>query len=420
MNPTSLLRGFDDELQTYFEKEIERQNSSLSFIPDENSTSPLCAAIMGSVLINALTSPSLNRAEHLESITQRRLCELFGAEHANIKTLNIEAASRVVFHALTQRGDVVMSLDMRKREHCNSPDLSFRFVNFGVDPITQTLDLDALERQAVQCKPNLIILSPVNYPLNIDYERIFKIARNVGALVWCDMSQTAGLVAGGAAITSPVPYADVVTFRAHGAMQGPQSCVILCRKEYAAALDREMYVSGHKGLLTAQLAALSARVREMQDQTYRDYIKQVVDNARALAEGLKRGGLNLICGGTDSHLVMIQTGGISARGAQELLSDSGIQVRICDMLTSNPLVKYEAVRFSSLPATTRGVSTAQMGDLGESIARYLKNPDDANARGLQELVALITGGLPVFSQRWINKALLDNLPSTAWQVHPLS
>ena len=410
MNPLNVIRGFDPDLYTYFENELEHQRLSLSFIPDENSTSPLCAAIMGSVLVNSSRNISASRLVGLESLTANRLCNLFGAEHANVRTITIEAASRVVFQALTKRGDVVMSLDLRKKEHCNSENLAYRFVNFGVDPATGRINYDKLLKQAKECKPQLIIISPINYPLSIDYKRCAVIAKECGAILWSDISQTAGLIAGGE-MPSPVPYADVVTFTAHGGMQGPQSSVILCTNELASAIDRVVLTSGHNGLQTAQLAALSARVHEMQDSVFSEYSKAVVENAKALAEGLKAGGMRLLCDGTDSHLVIVnaKSCAISSRGAQELLADIGINVRICQMLTDDPNVKYDAIRFSTLPSTTRGIHKDQLKALGEEIGKFLYHPDDNNTRILHEKVSKITVGLPVFFKGWLTDTVKENL-----------
>lgn len=417
MNPLNVIRGFDPDLYTYFENELEHQRLSLSFIPDENSSSPLCSAIMGSVLVNSSRNVSASRLVGLESLTANRLCNLFGADHANVRTITIEAASRVVFQALTQRGDVVMSLDLRKKEHCNSEQLAYRFINFGADPATGHLDYEAIEKQAMEVKPKLIILSPINYPLSIDYERCSKIAKASGAILWCDISQTAGLIAGGV-LKSPLPYADVVTFTAHGGMQGPQSSVILCSNEIASSIDRVVLTSGHNGLQTAQLAALSARVHEMQDPIYKSYSQAVVDNAKALAKGLKDGGMRLLCDGTDSHLVIVnaKSCAISSRGAQELLSDVGINVRICQIQTSDPNVKYDAIRFSTLPSTTRGISEEQLYDLGVQIGKFLYHPDDSNTKKLHENVSKITVGLPVFFTGWLSDIVKENLQRTSFMT----
>lgn len=146
MNLLNIIHGFDSELYNFYESELERQYYSLSFIPDENSISPLCSATMGNVLVNTQHSTPYSNGNFIEKLTAKRVCELFNGEHANVKSLTIEAASRVVFQALVQRGDTVMSLDLRKKEHCNSESLVYHFVNFGLDPKTQHLDYDALKR----------------------------------------------------------------------------------------------------------------------------------------------------------------------------------------------------------------------------------------------------------------------------------
>ena len=417
MNPLNVIRGFDPDLYAYFEKELEYQRLSLSFIPDENSTSPLCAAIMGSVLVNTIRHFSYNRVEGLEPLAAKRICELFKADHANVRPITIEAASRVVFQSLTRRGDVVMSLDLRKKEHCNSENLAYRFVNFGVDPQSGKLDMDAVEKQALECKPQLIIVSPINYPLSLDYERFADIAHKCGAILWCDISQTAGLIAGGV-LPSPLPYADVVTFSAHGAMQGPHSSVILCSNKYASSIDRMAITAGHNGLQSAELAALAARMSEMKDPVYSRYVHTVVDNAKALAEGLAAGGAKVLFGGTDSHLVIIDTKGcaVSARGAQELLMEAGVNVRICTMLTSDPNIKYDAVRFSTLPSTTRGANANQMREMGKIIAQFLQRPDEAHIKELKEKVSLITVGLPAFYDQWLSDIVRENLSRMSYMT----
>ncbi len=412
MDPLNLIRGFDADLYTYFEKELEHQHLSLSFIPDENSTSPMAAAIMGSVLVNTSGNAiNFQRMSKVESLTARRICSLFKAGHANIRTITIEAASRVVFQSLTRRGDVVMSLDLRKREHCNSESLAYRFVNFGIDPITQRLDMDAIERQAKTCRPQLIIVSPINYPLNIDYARFAKIAAEVGAILWCDISQTAGLIAGGM-ISGPMPHADVVTFAAHGAMQGPQAAVIMSSAQIANAIDRTAVSSGHKGLQTAQLASLAARLEEMSDPAHEAYARRVVENAKALAEGMASGGLTLVSGGTETHQVIVDSKScaMSARGAQELLAEAFINVRICMVLTQDPTVRYEGIRFSTLSASTRGATPENLREIGAAIADFLTHPYETNGRVLREKVLALTKDLPDFCEDWMPEGVRANLP----------
>lgn len=410
MNPLNIIQGFDQELYQYFETELEHQHYSLSFIPDENSISPLCSAMMGNVLVNSYHNTAFQINASLENMTADRICKLFNAEHANVKTITIEAASRVVFQALTQRSDVVMSLDLRKKEHCNSEALAYRFVNFGLDPETQHLNMDVIEQQVKEHKPRLLILSPINYPLNIDYARFADIAKSVGAILWCDISQVAGLVTAGV-MPSPLPHADVVTFTSHGALQGPHCSVIISSKQYASAIDRVAISSGHAGLSSAELAALSARLLEMQTPEYKTYCRQVLDNASALAAGLSEAGLKLIGGGTQSHLVVVDTKNcaLSARGALESLAECGVLVRTCQVQTADPKVKFDAVRFSTMPVTTRGLEAHACKKLGHCIAKFLLNPNTENQSKLQEEVRELTLPLPMFNVRFLCEAVKNNL-----------
>ena len=406
MNSLNLVKSFDKELYSYFVKELERQHAAISFIPDENSTSPICAAIMGSVLVNSTNCLNLGKSDTLENLVVSRLCKVFNAPFASVKTITIEAASRVVFKALTKRGDVVMSLDLRKKEHCNSETLAYRFVNFGIDPDTQELNMDEIERLANTHKPKLIIVSPVNFSLPINFERFAKIAKACGSLLWCDLSQTASLTAAGT-LENPMKYADVVTFSTHGAMQGPQAAVILCKKDLAGDIQRSETLAGHNGLTSPQLCSLAARLHEMENDGFKQYCHDVVANAQALAAGLQAGGMKIISGRTQSHLVMIDTKAcaISARGAQELLADLGVHVRITQVLTNDPNVKFDAVRFSSLPATTRGITKEQMEKLGRYIGKYLTKPDDENASKITKLVTSLTSTLPAIDRKYMDPTI---------------
>lgn len=410
MNPLSIVRGIDEDLLELFEQELENQQTSLSFIPDENPTSPICAALMSSILVNSSKSYSDTRHTKLESLTIKRLCSLFDAKYANVRTVTIEAASRVVFQALTKRGDVIMSLDLRKKEHCNSENLAYRFINFAIEPNSGMLDYDDIEKQALECKPQMIIVSPINYPLTIDYKRLSKIAKLCGAYLWCDISQVAGLVAA-KVLPSPMPYADVVTFTSHGAMQGPQAAIILCSDELSSSIDRVVLSSGHCDLQSSQLSALAIRIKEMQNEVYTKYAQEVLENAKALSRGLLSSGVKLIANGTQTHLVMVDTKNcaLSARGLQELLAETGILVRICTIYTNDPNVKYEAVRFSTFACTTRNIKTSQLEKLGQCIGDFLQHPDDEHMKKLQELRSISTMGLAQVSPIWLTDEAKNNL-----------
>ena len=189
-------------------------------------------------------------------------------------------------------------------------------------------------------------------------------------------------------------------------MQGPQAAVILSTHEIANVIDRANQTSGHRGLMTPQLAALAVRMHEMSMPLHKDYAQSVINNAKALATGLTEGGMKIFCGEPQSHLVMIDTRNcaLSARGAQELLAELGIGVRICNMLTAYSEVKYEAVRFSTLPVTTRGLDENGLITLGRNIGTFLQNPSDEKSKELAALVASLTENLPIFNPKWLDSS----------------
>lgn len=406
MDLLKVAAEFDPELNEFFTKETARQLNTLSFIPDENSISPACATVLGNVWVSSSNSTSLGRTDELEKIVEKRLCEVFNSPCASVRTVTIEAASRVVFNALTERGDVVMSLDLRKKEHCNSEHLAFRFVNFGINNDTREINMKEVEKLAKENKPRLIVVSPVNYSQKIDFKHLSKIAKDVGAYLWCDISQTAGLVASGL-LDNPVPYADVVTLSTHGAMQGPQSAVILCKNEIFGDIRRAETISGHKGLLSSELAGLAVRLTEMKSNEYKNYNKAVIENCEALSEGLESGGVKLIEKKHCSHLVMVdaQSCALSARGIQEILADAGIHVRITNVLTADPKVKLDAVRFSTLPVTTRGITADVIKDLGKDIAKVLLKPEDDALRALKNKVLKVASSLKDVDPKFVQKCL---------------
>ena len=210
---------------------------------------------------------------------------------------------------------------------------------------------------------------------------------------------------------SPLPHADVVTFTTQGALQGPHCSSILCKKRFSSAIDRAAVSSGHSGLGSSELTALAVRLQEMQSIEYKNYCKSVVDNARSLGKGLVDGGMRLIGGDTNSHFVIVDTQscGMSGRGAMDSLADCGIFARSCTIYTADPEVKFDAVRFSSMPATTRGVNIDDMYRLGVLIGKFLASPTPENEKKLLGLVRDLTLVLPLFHDRWLQKVVKNNL-----------
>lgn len=411
----STIASFDPELYTYFQEEIQRQKYTLSLMSEENYSSPLSSYLEGSILTNTLTTHHDEaKPTGLEAITLSRINKLFGSEHATIRLESISVRSRVVFYSLAKKGDTILSLDNRKKDHCNSKNLEFNFVRFSIDSKTQILNLNKIEQIANEQKPKVIIFSPVNYPRVTDYKRLAQIAHNVGAYMWFDICQNVGLVATGE-IPSPVPYADVVTFSTHDSLRGPQSSVILCRKELATTIDKMLITTGHFSLKKNILASLAIIFKEASTEKFKQYAHQVVLNAKALQKGLAKENVDILCKGTDTNLVLVNLTklGISCKQADEALSSAGFIVKPTILNTCDEHINFEILRLSSLILTTRGLKEIQMENVGKMIAKVLRNVDNlAIIEEVRQQAVDIAMEFPLFSDEWLaSKDVLNPLYS---------
>ena len=280
------LKKFDPDLFSLLKNSLDRQISSLSLIPTDNAASPLSQYLKGSALGNDFIGHnSFEHYSRIEQLAIKRACEVFGAENAIVRTGNLIAASRVVLMALAKPGDTILSFNLRKSEHCSGEQMKYNFVNFALEPDTWRLDFDKVRAAAIKYKPSLIIYSPVNYPRNIDYKNLRSVADEVGANLWIDLGQNAGLIAAGK-IPSPVPFADVATFAASDALHGPQSGIILSKNKLVEHLKQKVIDTGHVSLKKNVLAALAIAFKEVACEEYEFYADQVIENARALEKGL--------------------------------------------------------------------------------------------------------------------------------------
>lgn len=403
-NAITTIASFDSELYTFFQEEVERQKYTLSLMSEENYSSPLSTYLEGSILTNTLTTHHDEaRPTGLEKITIDRINALFGSEHATIRLESIAAASRVVFYSLAKKGDTILSLDNRKSDHCNSKNLDFNFVKFSIDPKTEMIDLNKVEALAKECKPKVIIFSPVNYPRVIDYKKLSEIAQSVGAYMWFDICQNVGLVATGQ-IPTPIPYADVVTFSTHDSLRGPQSSVILCKQKLANVIDKTVITTGHFSLKKNILASLAVIFKEATTDKFKEYTRQVVLNAKALQEGFEDEGVSILCGGTDTNLVLVNLTklGISCEQAYEALTSAGFIIKPTVLTTSDENISYEILRLSSLILTTRGIKESQMRSIGKMMARVLKNVNNENViEDVRQSAVDIAMECPLFSDEWL-------------------
>lgn len=393
------LKSFDEEVFDLLQKEIHKQRYTLSLEPTVNAMSPLAAYLEGSLLTNSSLDRYGGHMSGIEELVCSRLRGIFKSEHAIARLGSIAAASRVVFLGLLQPGDRVLSFNMRKAEHCTG--LNYSFENFGVDPDAQKVDWDAVTALAQRVKPRLIIFSPVSYPRIPNYEKLAEVARAVGAYLWVDIGQSVGLVAAGL-LPSPVALADVVTFPTNDSLRGPDGAVILCKAAVAEKLDAAVENTGHSALHMNHLAALGIALYEASSSTFKRYGEQVIANAKALADALQQNGVRLLCGGTDTHLVLAAPGpSVHLKDAADELARAGLRVKLDEVPTMQEGRTLPALRLSSLNPTTRALKEADMATVGKLLAKVLTSNAAAGIPdNIQQEVGALIMVKPIFSHEW--------------------
>ena len=399
----SHLKTFDPEIYNLLEEERERQRYTLSLMPNMNAMSPFAKYLEGSILTNSIfdrRDDTPTGGLHLAGIVRQRAMDLFRCDHAIVRLGNIVAASRVVFQALLAEGDMVLSLNLRKKDHVAG--LSYRFENYGIEPGTQEIDWGAVRAQAERVRPRLIIFSPVSFPRTIDYQILYEIAQTVDAYLWVDISQSVGLVAS-KLIPSPVALADVVTFSTRDSLRGPDGAVVLTKAELASRMDAAVINTGHEALHMNHLAALGVVLREAGSESYRTYAEQVVRNAQVLARTLADHGASVLCGGTDTHLVLASTAaGIDMREAVKAIGRMGIRVKPDSVPTMTSGLYLHALRLSTSSLTTRGMAEQDIAYIGSLLARPLTtilSPEEIE-KTRQEITALVKDA-PIFDDEWV-------------------
>lgn len=407
-----LLRGrleaFDPELSELLVSAVEKQINTLSLIPTANAVSPFSAYLKGSVLGNDfMDHHAFERRSRLEKMAARRVKQLFRADHAIVRLGNPVAASRVVFYALAQPDSRIMSFNLRKQELCSGDWMTYDFIKFGLEPDTLQIDFEKTAELARNYRPRLLIYSPVNYPRNIEYEKLRRIADEVGAFLWIDLGQNAGLVATGI-VPSPVPHADVLTFAASDGLHGPQNGIILCSEKLAEWLDKAVIDTGHASLKKNVLAALAISFKEAESDEFHDYCEQVVLNAKALEEGLHEAGVETLCGPTENHLVLakLKVGQMGEEIAAEL-AEAGLMVKAEHLLTATEQ-SYQVLRLSSLDPTTRSLKETEMRKVGRKLGGYLLSDRDRDAKDtITMMVEKLIADQPLFSEEWLPDAEAD-------------
>lgn len=397
------LKTFDPEIFHLLEEERQRQRYTLSLMPNMNAMSPFAKYLEGSVLTNSFFDrhdETTSGGLHLDAIVRRRAMELFHSDHAIVRLGNIVAASRVVFQALLNPGDTVLSFNLRKKDHVAG--LSYNFENYGIEPGSQQIDWGDVRAQAERVRPRLIIFSPVSFPRTIDYQILYEIAQTVDAYLWVDISQSVGLVAS-KLVPSPVPLADVVTFSTRDSLRGPDGAILLTKRDIAARMDAAVINTGHEALHMNHLAALGVVLREAGSERYRSYAAQVVQNAQVLARTLADHGASVLCGGTDTHLALASAAaGIDIVAAVKAIGQMGIRVKLDNVPTMNSGLFLHALRLSTSGPTTRGMHEEDIAYIGSLLAKPLTTilSHEEIEKIRQEIVALVKDA-PIFSEEWM-------------------
>ncbi len=412
VNTIGFLKDFDPEVSEAMNDELKRQRRNLELIASENIVSPAVMAAMGSVLTNKYAEGypakryygGCQCVDVAENIAIDRAKKLFGCNFANVQPHSGAQANTAVYFALLEPGDTVLGMSLAHGGHLThgSPvNLSgkyFNFVPYGLNDETETIDYDEIERLAKENKPKLIVAGASAYPRKIDFEKISQIAKIVGAYFMVDMAHIAGLVAAGVHM-SPVPYADVVTTTTHKTLRGPRGGMILCNdEEIAKKINKAIFPGTQGGPLMHVIAAKAVCLKEALDPSFKEYGRQIILNAQALAGELVKRGFRLVSGGTDNHLMLVDLRPFSITGKEleKRLDDVYITVNK-NAIPNDPEKPFvtSGVRIGTAAVTTRGLKEEDMLKIGESI--YLTASDfEANMDKARDIVNGICAKYPLY------------------------
>lgn len=401
----STMKAFDGEIYIRLQDEIQRQRLSVSLVPTMNAESPFVAYLEGSVLANDfLDYHALEEYDSFEELAAKRAAALFGAEHAVVRLNGTSSASRVVFEALLQPGDSVLSFNGRKRAY--SLGLHYDFHAFGINAKSKEIDVEAYARKVKEFQPKLVIVSPVNYPLDIDYKQLAEISHEVGAYFWVDMGQNAGLIAAGM-MQSPVPYADVVTLPTSGSLHGPEGAILLCTQKLADVFDQAVVVHGYASLQKNHLAALAVMLREAKGAAFKAYCQQSINNATALGQSLLEHGIELLYPAKGTYLVMakLPVEKVDPDTVEEKLQQAGIFTK-ADVITPEGDAKpIYALRLSTLSLTTRSLKESDVELIGGCLSGAIRAEEGSKElEDVRDMIGTLVMQKPIFSEEWITKA----------------
>jgi len=398
------VKKVDPELADAINQELDRQRNKIELIASENFVSKAVMAAMGSVLTNKYAEGypgrryygGCEKVDIAENLAISRAKELFGAEHVNVQPHSGAQANLAVYFAFLTPGDTILGMNLAHGGHLThgSPvNLSGKYYNiipYGVKQETGYIDYDELRELAMTNKPKMIIAGASAYPRIIDFEKVGEIAREAGAYLMVDMAHIAGLVAAGLH-PSPIPHADIVTTTTHKTLRGPRGGMILCKEQYAKDIDKAVFPGTQGGPLMHVIAAKAVSFKEALDPTFKEYSNQVIKNAQALAKALTDRGFNLVSGGTDNHLILVdlQNMDITGKEAEHRLDEIGITCNknAVPFDPRSPFVT-SGIRLGSSAVTTRGFTEADMKETGELISMVIKDYDNKKEEVVARVKAL--------------------------------
>ena len=405
----------DPEVFEAIVKEYERQFYNLEMIASENFTSLAVMEATGSVLTNKYAEGLPGKRYYggceyvdiVENLAIERAKKLFGAEHANVQPHSGSQANMAVYFAVLNPRDTIMGMNLAHGGHLthgakvNFSGKLYNVVQYGVNPETELIDYDQLYKLAKEHKPKLIVGGASAYPRVIDWAKMREIADEVGAYLMVDMAHYAGLVAGGV-YPNPVPYAHFVTSTTHKTLRGPRSGFILTKKEFAKDIDKSVFPGIQGGPLMHVIAAKAVAFKEAMTEEFKEYAKQVVINAKVLAEELQKEGFKIVTGGTDSHIVLVdlRNKNIVGKDAEKALEKAGITVNK-NAVPFDPLppTKTSGIRIGTAAITTRGMKEDEMRKIAKWIVKVLNNMDDENIiRKVREEVKELCEQFPLYPE----------------------
>ena len=410
LDSIGFVAAFDPEISAMMERELSRQENGLELIASENFASPAVIAAMGSVLTNKYAEGLPGKRYYggcefvdiAENLARDRVKKLFGAEHANVQPHSGANANTAVYFAMLQPGDTVLGMNLSHGGHLshgspvNISGKYFNFQEYGVEEGTEVIDYDKVMARAKEVKPKLIVAGASAYPRVLDFKKFREIADAVGAYLMVDMAHIAGLVAAGLH-PNPVEYADFVTTTTHKTLRGPRGGLILCKEQYAKQIDKAIFPGIQGGPLMHVIAAKAVCFHEALQPAFKEYQKQIVANAKALANGLQEQGFRLVSGGTDNHLMLIdvKSKGITGKEAEKMLDDANVTVNknTIPFETESPFVT-SGIRVGTPAVTSRGMKEAEMAEIAAIFETVLLKKDEATAK---EMVKALTDRFPLYA-----------------------